>query len=516
LIYPELPLSFWSFKKSVSLSGKKAPFPPLGLITLAALLPAEWELRLVDLNCRRLKEDDWEWADMVMISAMMAQYKDLVPLIKKAKNKGAIVVAGGPCPTSMPKEMLEIGVDFVVRGEAENTIPLLLEALGKTKTGTVIETGEKPDITKSPVPRFDLLHLEDYVDFSIQTSRGCPFECEFCDVINLFGRRPRYKKPDQVIKELEALYGLGARGHIFVCDDNFIGNKRHARELLKRIIHWNKEKKEPFGFNTQTSLNLGQDMELIDLMTAANFGEVFIGIESPDEKVLESTRKYQNIRNPIIESIDNICRNGLTVQASFILGFDGEKKDAGERICELVDQTHIPLVMINTLHAPPNTKLWDRLEREGRLLRMIPEGEEGTFSKPNFVTERPLGDIIKEQVDVWTHIYEPSNFLERTYKYHLKMRPTRRATALSKGEDMSSYLPDRNRSIKARLREFYIFIHLLWQQGIRPRYRFQFWKQFFGMWKRNPSRIHKYIISCVMAEDLFTLRDMVSKMATSE
>ncbi|MFC1884981.1 B12-binding domain-containing radical SAM protein [Thermodesulfobacteriota bacterium] len=511
LLYPELPLSFWSFKKSVRHSGKKAPFPPLGLTTLAALLPTEWELRLVDLNCRSLKEDDWAWADMAMISAMIAQDKELAPLTRKAKDKGAIVVAGGPCPTSVPNEMLELGVDFVVRGEAENTIPHFLEVLGNTKPGVVIETKEKPDITKSPVPRFDLLRLDDYVDFSIQTSRGCPFECEFCDVISIFGRKPRYKNPEQVILELEALYKLGARGHIFICDDNFIGNKIKARELLKRLILWNKEREEPFGFNTQASLNLGQDLEMIDLMTAANFGEVFIGIESPDEKAIELSRKYQNLQNPIVESIDNICRNGLAVQGSFIIGFDGEKRGAGKRICDLVDQTLIPLVMINTLHAPPNTKLWQRLEKEERLLEKIPKGEDGTFSKPNFVTDRPLEEIIKEKVDAWTHIYDPSLFLKRTYEYHLKMRPTRRAMALSKGEDTTSHLPDRNPPLKTRLRELYIFIHLLWHQGIRPHYRLQFWKQLFGMWKRNPSRMHKYIISCVMGEDIFEIRDLVRK-----
>jgi len=335
LVCPEFPLSFWSFRKSCQLRGNRTMNPPLGLLTVAALLPSEWEMRLADLNTRSLTQEDWQWADLVLISAMYIQRAGLLALVKEAKLRGKTVVAGGPHPTSLPEAVLEAGCDFVVRGEGENTIPLLLEAMRHRKTG-IIENDEKPDLTTSPIPRFDLLRLDDYVAFSIQTSRGCPFDCEFCDVVNLFGRTPRHKTPKQVIAELEALHRLGVRGSLFICDDNFIGSKKQARSLLQEIIAWSKSRGEPYRFLTQASVNLGQDPEMIDLMTAANLKEVFIGIESPDENVLQTSHKYHNIKNPLLESLHNLKQNGMEVIGSFIIGLDGETKGAGERICAFI------------------------------------------------------------------------------------------------------------------------------------------------------------------------------------
>ena len=245
LVCPEFPLSFWSFQKSCRLRGNKTVNPPLGLVTVAALLPTEWEMRLADLNTRSLTEEDWQWADLVLISAMYIQRAGLLALVREAKLRGKTVVAGGPHPTSLPEAVLEAGCDFVVRGEGENTIPLLLEAMRVGKTG-IIENDEKPDLTTSPIPRFDLLRLNDYASVTIQTSRGCPFDCEFCDVVNLFGRIPRYKAPKQVIAELETLHRLGARGSVFICDDNFIGSKKHARALLQELTPWLRSRGEPF------------------------------------------------------------------------------------------------------------------------------------------------------------------------------------------------------------------------------------------------------------------------------
>lgn len=249
LVCPEFPLSFWSFRKAVRFRGNKTTNPPLGLLTVAALLPREWELRLADLNARRLMDDDWQWADLILISAMYIQREGLLALVREAKRRGKTVVAGGPHPTSLPEAALEAGCDFVVRGEGENTIPLLLEAMKNGKTG-IVENHERPDLTTSPIPRFDLLRLDDYDTMTIQTSRGCPFDCEFCDVVSLFGRKPRYKTPQQVIAELEFLYRLGARGAVFFCDDNFIGSKPHARALLQELTPWLKSRGEPFTFLT--------------------------------------------------------------------------------------------------------------------------------------------------------------------------------------------------------------------------------------------------------------------------
>ncbi len=514
LICPEFPLSFWSFRDATRLQGIKTSKPPLGLLTVAALLPWEWELRLTDLNTRRLTEQDWQWADLIMLSAMFIQGEGLLALTQEAKHRGKTVVAGGPYPTSLPEAALAAGCDFVVRGEGENTIPLFLAAMRDGKTG-VIENSEKPDLTVSPIPRFDLLRLNDYQGSTIQTSRGCPFDCEFCDVVNLFGRIPRYKTPKQVIAELETLYRLGASGDVFICDDNFIGDKKHARAILQELTPWQKSRGGPFTFLTQVSVNLGQDLALVDLMTATNLGRVFIGIESPDEKVLETSRKYHNIKNPLVESVNNLKKNGMTVMGSFILGLDGETPGAGKRICSFIEQTDIPINMLGLLQAPPHTRLWQRLEREGRLRRDIGH-DGGTFSPPNYDPDRPEAEIMQEYIDAWDYLYEPSRYLARTYRYFLAMRPTRLAMAIAKGAPRPpDSLPAYKKPWRASFCEIRAFLTILWRHGIRPSYRRQFWTQLIGMWKQNPSRLVNYLTACIMGEDLFSLRKIVGEKITA-
>jgi radical SAM superfamily enzyme YgiQ (UPF0313 family) len=512
LICPEFPLSFWSFQKSSRLRGSITVNPPLGLITVAALLPSEWELRLVDLNVRSVTEEDWQWADLILISAMYIQRDGLFTLVREAKRRGKTVVAGGPYPTSLPEAVLEAGCDFVVRGEGENTIPLLLEALRDGKTG-IIENGEKPDLATSPVPRFDLLRLSDYSAFTIQTSRGCPFDCEFCDVVNLFGRKPRYKSSQQVIAELETLYRLGARGSVFICDDNFIGSKKHAQALLQEITPWLRSRREPFKFLTQASVNLGQDLEMIDLMTAANFDKVFVGIESPDENVLQISHKYHNIKNPLVESLQNILKNGLAVIGSFIIGLDGEKKGAGERICAFMEQTAIPVAMLGILQAAPHTRLWHRLEAEGRLRQDMGD-DLGTFSAMNLEPDRPEADIMQEYVDAWDYLYEPSRFLARAYRCHLAMRPARQAQAAAAGGPWSKDLVfGQGMTWRRIFIELKAFFQIIWWQGIKTPYRRQFWSQMIGMWRQNPTRFAEYIATCAVGEDLFNMKKVVREKA---
>ncbi len=514
LVCPEFPLSFWSFQKSCRLRGNKTVNPPLGLVTVAALLPAEWELRLADLNTRRLTEDDWQWADLVLISAMYIQRAGLLALVREAKRRGKTVVAGGPHPTSLPEAVLEAGCDFVVRGEGENTIPLLLEAMRQGKTG-IIENDEKPDLTTSPIPRFDLLRLKDYATVTIQTSRGCPFDCEFCDVVNLFGRIPRYKTPKQVMAELETLHRLGARGSVFICDDNFIGSKKHARALLQELTPWLRSRGEPFDFLTQASVNLGQDLEMIDLMTAANLDKVFIGIESPDETVLQTSHKYHNIKNPLVESLRNIKQNGLGVIGSFIIGLDGETKGAGERICEFMEETAIPMAMLGVLQAAPHTSLWHRLEREGRLRQDVGD-DLGTFSALNYEPNRPEAEIMQEYVDAWDYLYEPSRYLARAYRYHLAMRPARRVQAAAPGAPLpQDRVSDQGMSWRRIVVEIKAFFKILWWQGVRPSCRRQFWTQMIGMLRHNPTRFVEYIVTCAMGEDLFNMRRVVREKATA-
>jgi len=288
-------------------------------------------------------------------------------------------------------EALAAGCDFVVAGEGEQTLSLLVEALDKGQTGGVIQASGTTDIATAPLPRLDLINHADYDAMPVQTSRGCPFACEFCDVINLFGRVPRYKPAEQILDELEAIFAAGYRGSIFITDDNFIGNPDRAETLLKVLAPWNHEHGEPFWFTTQASINLGERPDLIDLMTAANFGYVFIGIESPDVNVLAGAHKTQNTRFPLLEAIHTINRNGLSVIGSFILGFDREKEGAGERIEAFVEAAGIPLVMINSLQAVPGTKLWDRLTAEGRIVA----GDVGDMATGvmNFRPDRPVTDI---------------------------------------------------------------------------------------------------------------------------
>lgn len=509
LISPEFPYSFWSCPKTCQLKGHKAVNPPLGLLTVAALLPSEWEMRLVDLTTSQLKDKDWHWADLVMISAMRIQKEGLLALVKEAKAKGKTVVTGGPFPTIFPQEALEAGCDFVVRGEGENTIPFLLEALKDGKS-QVIENNVKPELTASPIPRFDLLRLGDYQSITVQTSRGCPYNCEFCDVINLYGRRPRYKTPKQVRAELETLYRLGARGSVFVVDDNFIGSRKHAQDLLQELIPWLKSRGKPFDFITQAPVNLGHDQEMINLMSAANFERVVIGIESPDENVLRACQKYHNIGHPLTESLHNLKRQGMEVIGTFIIGFDGESQGAGERICMFIEQNSIPIAMLNLLQAPPHTGLWNRLEREGRLRSNIELVGEGNFSELNYEPDRPEAEILREYIDAWDYLYEPSRFFRRAFHYHLAMSPVHQ-TNLDVAESSLPRKHVSNQGItwRSKLTGITALFRILWWQGVQASYRRQFWTQLIGILRENPTRFKMYLRTCASGLDLIPMRSMV-------
>jgi radical SAM superfamily enzyme YgiQ (UPF0313 family) len=510
LIQPKFLHSFWSLAETCKLGSRKTLLPPLGLLTLAALLPVTWEFRLADLNVRDLTADDWQWAELVMISGMIIQREGVLRLVREAKGRGKTVVVGGPYATSLSQEVLDAGADFLVRGEAEHLIPSLLAALERGNSGEVIEAAQRPEMISSPVPRFDLVPFDDYVTMGIQTSRGCPFDCEFCDIVSLYGRKPRYKDPEQIIAELETLYRLGWHREVFFSDDNFIGNKEHARAILKRLIPWNQEHGEPFGFWTQTSVNLGNDREMIDLLTAANFAYVFLGVETPESDLLRASGKYQNLRNPLGESLATINANGLNLVASFIIGFDGEQKGAIDRISKFVEAYAIPVVMLNILEPLPNTRLWKRLETEGRLLHGQTRGNSYGMSF-NYVPTRPPEEILAEFVRGIDRLYEPSAYLARTYRSFLNMRPTRRALA-SQGQPRTTApkasspqtLPDKRQISGGK--EFLALVKLIWRQGIKPAYRWQFWRQILGVYRQNPSRIKSFVRACALGENLFALR----------
>jgi len=522
LINPKFPTFFWTMPQLCRLQGCKSSTAPLGLITVAAMLPADWQLRLVDLNTGPLTTADWDWAEVVFLTSMGVQHANFLDLLRQAKALGKTVVAGGPQPSVMPEEAMALGCDFLVRGEAELHMPQLLEDLQQGKTGRVYDSDEKPDLSLSPIPRFDLLKPHDYLSLSIQTTRGCPFDCEFCDVVSLFGRKVRTKKPEQVLAELEAIHRLGGVEEIFIADDNFIGNKGYARQLLRQMIPWMKEHGEPFCFMTQASVNLGQEMELIDLMTEANFGTVFLGVESPDEIVLQQAHKRQNVAGSLAETLKTINTNGLSLIGSFILGMDGETSGTGDRIIDFVEATNLPIVMLNMLFPLDKTRLWHRLRQEGRLrkeqvdrwvFQNFPEMD--YYCRMFFQPSRPEEEILAEFFRMVDRLYEPSAYLARAYRSILAMRPTRSAMAAKNGKSLPAAGPARQKTPTNYLNDLRRFLRLSWSQGVKSSCRGQFWRQLYGIWQQNPSRLLRYIRLCAWGEDFFLFRKAMHRHKAS-
>jgi radical SAM superfamily enzyme YgiQ (UPF0313 family) len=491
LIYPLFPKSFWSFEKSLALVDRKALLPPLSLITVAAILPQTWEFKLVDRNIRNIRESEWDWAELVIISGMIVQREDLAAQIKEAKRRNKTVAVGGPYATSSPEELQDKGIDYFVLDEGEITIPMFVAALERGETSGVFRSTEKPDVTQTPIPRYDLVEFEAYDNMSVQFSRGCPFQCEFCDIIVLYGRKPRTKTPQQLISELQKLYDLGWRGNLFMVDDNFIGNKRNVKLLLKELKVWMKEKNYPFSFDTEASIDLAQDEELMELMTDCGFKKVFLGIETPDEASLSLTQKFQNTRDPLSESVDKITKKGLQVMAGFIIGFDGEKSGAGDRIVRFVEQTGIPLAMFSMLQVLPNTALWTRLEKEGRLLATEAANINQT-TLMNFVPTRPIEEIAREYVNGFLTLYEPKAYQERIFHYFMK---------LGKPKYSANRKIDR-KSIRALLT-------MCWRQGIVRDTRWKFWIYLIRLIQHNPKVLTSYFVSCGYLEHFVEYREIV-------
>jgi radical SAM superfamily enzyme YgiQ (UPF0313 family) len=496
LVYPRFPKSFWSFEKTLALLDRKAMLPPLGLVTVAAILPQEWEFKLVDRNVRQITEAEWAWADLVIMSAMIVQKEDLLEQIREAKARGKAVAVGGPYATALPHEVSAPGTDYLILDEGEITLPLFVEAIARgDRTGVFRSGGEKPDVTNTPIPRFDLLEFEAYAEMSVQFSRGCPFQCEFCDIIVLYGRKPRTKNPAQLLAELDYLYELGWRRSIFMVDDNFIGNKRNVKLFLKELQPWMVAHNYPFSFATEASVDLAQDQELMDLMVLCNFGAVFLGIETPDEESLTFTQKFQNTRDSLSEAVHTITRSGLRVMAGFIIGFDGEKAGAGARIVKFVEQTAIPTALFSMLQALPDTALWHRLEKEGRLRSKGANINQTTLM--NFVPTRPLADIASEYVEAFWELYEPSRFLDRAYRHY---RILGEATYPKKGKGAKK--PLNWKALRALL-------IICWRQGVRRQTRWQFWRNLWNMYQHNPGGVSSYLSVCAQIEHFLEYRQIV-------
>jgi len=365
LLYPEFPDTFWSLKHALRFIRKKSAYPPLGLLTVAAMLPAHWSPRLIDLNVAKLTEADLAWADCAFISAMAVQRKSAQEVISRCKEAGLTVVAGGPLFTAEHEQFT--GVDHFVLNEAEITLPRFLEDFEKGCAKRCYTTPQFCDIQKTPPPRWDLLDLKQYGGMGIQFSRGCPFNCEFCNVTVLFGHRPRMKSPEQMTRELDDLYRLGWRGPVFFVDDNFIGNKTYLKtELLPALIRWRQGKKG-MPFNTEASINLADDAPLMGMMVEAGFDAVFIGIETPEESGLAECNKSQNKNRDLVEDVHRIQRAGLQVQGGFIVGFDSDTRSIFQRQIDFIQKSGIVTAMVGPLQAPPGTRLYERLKKENRL-----------------------------------------------------------------------------------------------------------------------------------------------------
>ncbi|MBW4591597.1 MAG: B12-binding domain-containing radical SAM protein [Brasilonema angustatum HA4187-MV1] len=503
LLYPCFPQSFWSYDRFLKIAGLKAFIPPLGIITIAALLPKDWEIRFFDRNVNPETDDDWQWCDMVILSAMLVQKPDFHALIQKAVRLGKKVVVGGPYPTSIPQDSLASGAHYLVLDEGELTIPQFLEALAQGKDQGIFRASDKPDVTKSPIPRFDLLKLDAYFMMAIQFSRGCPFNCEFCDIITLYGRKPRTKEPSQTLAELQTLYDLGWRGPLFIVDDNFIGNQRNVKRFLVSLIPWMKERNYPFTFITEASVNLAEDAELLHLMVEAGFNAVFLGIETPDQDSLKVTQKFQNTRNSLLEACRQINSAGLLIYAGFILGFDGERSGAGERIQTFVEQTSIPQPMLGILQALPNTALWNRLKAEQRLLEGIggvEVGDQNTLM--NFKPTRPLSEIGREYVQGFWTLYEPANYLRRCFQQCLNIGqpPEKRQTMrFPAGKGLR------------------LVAQLIWHQGWqRSEIRVQFWQQLWTILRTKPQVLNMYLGLCAAGEHFWEYRVLARERITQQ
>jgi radical SAM superfamily enzyme YgiQ (UPF0313 family) len=470
--------SFWNLQEVCDISGARCPAPPLGLITVAALLPPAWNIRLINRNAEELGESDFDWADMVMTGGMFPQQADTLLLIDLCHSHGKPVVVGGPAATSSPQ--IYVDADFLVLGEAEGIIDQFVEAWSAGSRRGVFEAAKfQVDVSKSPIPRFDLLKREHYLYIGVQFSRGCPFNCEFCDIIELYGRVPRAKTNEQMLAELDTLYRMGHRGHVDFVDDNLIGNKKALKRFLPALHRWQRERNYPLKFSTEASMNLADDAQLLQMMRDANFFAVFVGIESPDTETLIATQKKQNTRRSLADSVHKIYGAGMFVLAGFIVGFDTEKDRVAEAMIECIEATSIPVCMVVLMTALPNTQLTRRLEKEGRMLPTLSDSKGDPLNGGlNFVTLRPRRDILRDYKAVLENIYHPDAFFER-------VKTVGRTLNCSNHMIMPSF--------KGRLRDLTIFGRVVWRMTAQRPLRRHFWRTLIDCARHNPGALKSVI-----------------------
>jgi radical SAM superfamily enzyme YgiQ (UPF0313 family) len=465
LVYPQYPVTFWSFKYALKFISKKASLPPLGLLTVSAMLPAAWNQRLVDLNVRGLTDADLRWADYVLLSAMSIQKESADAVIARCKGLGVKVIAGGPLFTAHPEDYGH--VDHLVLNEAEITLPMFLRDLAEGAPQHCYTSTGWADLSATPVPRFDLLAMKNYASMNIQYSRGCPFDCDFCNITVLYGRAPRTKAASQVIAELDALHRLGWKGGVFIVDDNFIGNKGKLKnEVLPAVIAWMEQRKHPFKLSTEVSINLADDGELMALMARAGFDQVFVGIESPNEESLAECSKLQNRNRDLIANVRKIQHAGLEVQAGFIVGFDKDPDSIFERLTAFIQESGIVTAMVGLLNAPKGTKLHRRLEQEGRIVKTV-TGDNTDFSI-NFIPKMNTEALVNGYRSILRTIYSPKHYYARVRKFLREYRPAP---------------VTRFRLPASHLRAALLSVIRL---GILGRERFQYWKLLAWSLVRRP------------------------------
>jgi len=465
LVYPMYPDTFWSFKHALKFVSKDASFPPLGLLTIASMLPKDWNKKLVDMNASELKDKDILWADYVFISAMSIQSASVDEVIQQCKNLNTKIVAGGPLFTSSPENYQNI--DYLILNEAEITLPEFLADLSRGKAKQKYTSDQWAEITTTPLPLWDLISMNNYTSMNVQYSRGCPFDCDFCDITVLYGRRPRTKTKEQVLAELDALYVTGWRGPVFFVDDNFIGNKaKLKKEILPAIAEWNEKMKDPFYFNTEVSINLADDDKLMHLMVQAGFEAVFIGIESPNEESLIECNKLQNRNRDLLLSIRKIQKSGLEVQGGFIVGFDNDPPTIFDKLTSFIQESGIVTAMVGLLNAPNGTKLQKRLISEGRMLKDF-TGNNTDFSI-NFIPQMNSEDLIGGYKKILDTIYSPKCYYERVMRF------------------MKDFEPKKKKVFHLNPNYILALFRSIFKLGVIGEERIYYWKLFFWSLFRKP------------------------------
>jgi radical SAM superfamily enzyme YgiQ (UPF0313 family) len=491
LVYPQYPDTFWSFKHAIKFISKKAAFPPLGLLTVAAMLPKDWQRKVIDMNTTSLLDRDIKWADYVFISAMAVQKDSVRNVIKRCQQLEAKTVAGGPLFTTEHEEFDEI--DHLVLNEAETTLQPFLDDLEKGCAKHIYTSNEWPEVEKTPIPDWSLLDMKKYSSMSIQYSRGCPFDCEFCDIVTLNGHRPRTKNKTQLIEELESIYKKGWRNSVFIVDDNFIGNKRKLKtEILPAITHWMRMRKYPFSLFTEASINLADDEQLTQLMVQAGFDTVFIGIESPDEESLSECGKSQNRNRDMVSSVKKLQKKGLQVHGGFIVGFDSDPASIFENQINFIQKSGIVTAMVGLLNAPPGTRLHQRLKMENRLITNF--SGDNTDCSLNFIPRMNYETLINGYKKILNTIYSPKKYYERTRNF------------------LSEYKPREGKVYIPQMEYIKAFFKSIWVLGMKEKGRRYYWRLLAWTILTRP---RLFPMSITIAIYGFHFRKVVSNIANS-